>query len=153
MRRLTIVLGVAGLILVMASYIITDIGEMGGSPLDRIGGMIIDFDPILKVATMLLAVATVVMVFGSLPQLARPSASPDTDMLMVLTYGSVGVGLVAAAYGVYNISRAVQNIGPVSFPVMAPSVAEAVLMAAIGLIVGAIGAGLRAIIEARKTGS
>ena len=153
MWRLTVVLAFVGLCLASVSYIIGDIGKMGGDPLTRFGVMFFDSDPILKVSLLLLGLAAVVMVFSSLPKLLRPSASPDTDMLMVLGYGSVGLGLVAATYGAYNIYRAVQSVGPVSFPVMAPSVAEAVFVAAVGCVVGAVGVGLRTLIQARRPSS
>ena len=148
MRTLALILGFGGLALAAAAVGLAMWAHVEGDPLSVIGMLLADADPIGKVALFLiLAGFAVIAVSGGLA-LARPGGRPQ-DALMVLGWAAPGLGLLAALYGALNIRTAMARTGTTHLMVIAPSVSEVMLIAAIGLMVGGVGLGVNATLARR----
>lgn len=69
--------------------------------------------------------------------------------LQALRLGGPLIGLLGAAYNMLMINIAIANIGDVSYPVLAPGVAEAVFIFMLGLIAGVVAVICNWVVEAR----
>lgn len=148
MRGLALIMGVGGLALVVAAVGLAIWAYVPGDPLSIIGTLLADADPIAKVALFLVVgcLAAITVVGGS--TLFRSSRG-SSDGLMVLGWIAPGVGVLAAIYGGLNIRTAVVRTNTTNLMVIAPSVAEVILIAGISLLVGGLALGINAILAAR----
>lgn len=100
---------------------------------------------LVLIVAALAAIAITVRKILSGPRLAGGSA-----YLQALRLGGPLIGLLGAAYNVLMINIAIANIGQQpSYPVLAPGVAEAVLLFVLGLITGIVAVICNWIVEAR----
>ena len=150
MRAVGVSLGVVGAVLVVVVLVIAAVGEVRGDPLTVLGYLFADSPPISKVVHLLLGAAIIVIAITGVFGLARRD-SGRSDALLVMGYVCPLVAAVAGAFAGFNILSAVSQIGDVSFPVIAPSVAQAVLITAAGLLVGAVSIGLNEILARRAS--
>jgi hypothetical protein len=74
----------------------------------------------------------------------RSEAPPD--VLFAIAVAAPALGLLVAAYEGLNIYRAASRLHVTNVAVIAPTVAEALLVASVGLLVGATAAALSAVL-------
>ena len=148
MRKLSLVLGVGGVGLLIAGVWLAKWAQVPGDPLSVMGMLLLDADPLGKLALLgVLGCLGIVVVSGG-SALARTQGRPS-DALMVLGWVACGLGVLQGVYGGLNVSSAMVRTNTTSLLIIAPSVAEVMLIAGIGLIVGALGLGINAILQAR----
>jgi hypothetical protein len=128
-------LAVAGAVFLVAAEAMTRIGQMPGGLVGSFWGLIVEMDPLVRIGLILLVMSLLAVVL-----LGFVLRSEGRDALPILVWSQPGLGLAAAAYGGWNISVAYERVGGVSLPIMAPGIAEAVLVAAIGCFGGALAA-------------
>ncbi|NJC40521.1 hypothetical protein GGQ87_000779 [Brevundimonas alba] len=123
----------------------------GFAPGFSAAAVFLEADIIVKLVMILLMLLTLpILVLGGIGLATRSAARPMGMSLRIIALVCVLLGGLAAGYSWMNIQSAIAVVGPVSFEVVAPSYAEALMAFACGLFVAtlalafAVGAGLRA---------
>lgn len=151
MRWYAIVAGALGFAAISAAVVIASHwGQMTGGPLGLVGILFIELGPISKLAVLASVGLIIAAIAVAAMQLGGSKSPEDLNLLRILARVSPLPGLAAAALDAYNIHAAAQRIGNVSFEVMAPSVAGAVLVAGVGLLSGAFAAAAYAVVAGRS---
>lgn len=140
MRVFALMLGLVGAAMLAGVFVLAAKAEFTGDPLYILFQLFLDADPIAKLVLLVLAPSlifiTVVGLFGLIRQ-----PGPPSDLLTGLSYACPVAGLAAGAYAAFNAYTAAMRVHVTDFRVVAPSLAEATLVAAAGLLVGALAAG------------
>lgn len=121
------------------------------SGLQAIWILLQDMSPTLKVALLLIAIVGVAALAVGAPQLKKAEA--DGSLLWSLAIGAPALGLLAATRQGLIIRQAMTITHTTNLKVIAPSLAEAALVAGAGLMVGALGATLIAAIAMQRARS
>jgi hypothetical protein len=131
MKLLSRLVAVAA-ILVLATAI--GLALYAGMPLPY---LFLDASPIAKMVMMLVMLTLVVGGVMAIALLLNRKARPSSA-LPVLGLCAALLGALGALYGFSNIAMALSRVGPVSLPVLAPSLSQTVFQLALGLVACAI---------------
>lgn len=149
MKLLAIVLSLLGLALLCTAVALAQWAYMRGGPAALLWSLFLDLPPSSKVlAIPLLIYAPIVLILGC-AQLRKGGESGPSSTLLTLSVVPVGAGLMVAALQGLNVYIAVERTHTTNLRVIAPSVAEAVLLIALGLLAGAAAAIPNALLSAR----
>jgi hypothetical protein len=99
-------------------------------------------------AALIVAALTAIVVMGMKLRTGE-RLNGGSAYLQALRLGGPLIGLLGAAYNMLMINIAIANIGDVSYPVLAPSVAESVFIFMLGLIAGVVAVVCNWVVEAR----
>lgn len=102
---------------------------------------------IIMAALIIAALSAIVVTVIKLR--SGPRLTGGSAYLQALRLGGPLIGLLGAAYNALMINIAIANVGDVSYPVLAPGVAEAVFLFVLGLIAGVVAVICNWIVEAR----
>ena len=107
-------------------------------------------DPTMQLLMLALAACAVTAIVVAVRKvLAGPGLSGGSAYLQALRLGGPLIGLLGATYNALMINIGIANFGRTSYPVIAPFVAEAILLLALGLITGIVAVICNWIVEAR----
>jgi hypothetical protein len=148
MRGVALILAVGGLGLVIAAVALARWAQVPGDPFAVIGMLLLDADPIAKLALLVILGSLAFVVVSGGSALVRPQGGPS-DGLVILGWIAAGLGVLTGLYGGMNIRAAMVRTNTTNLMVIAPSVAEVMLIAGIGLFVGALGLGIQSTLAAR----
>ena len=137
-----------GALMIGAVFYLTQVAAMPGG-LRALGILLLDMSPTLKIAMFLIVGLGVTTLTLGPPQI-RKGADGDGSQLRWLAIGATALGLLAAARQGLIIRQAMAETHTTNLQVIAPSLAEAALVAAAGLMVGALAATLSAAIAMQR---
>ena len=114
-------------------------------------GVFFDADPVMKLVMLaLVASAIAAVVVGTWKLMSGPRLTGGSAYLSALRLGAPLLGLLGAAYVALFVFIGVSNSPtPVPFGVLAPGLAEAVLVLVLGLFAGAVAVAFHWAVEAR----
>ena len=140
MRWFALLCGVLGAGLLAGTYYFAGVGQVPVSLELMLGG-----SPFSHLAYLILTGSLVVVILLTTSRLPwrrheRPEAPPD--ILIAIAVAAPSVGLLVGAYVGFNIQQPATRLHVTNVMVIAPTVAEALLVASVGLLVGATAAGL-----------
>jgi hypothetical protein len=137
-----------GAVMVAAVFYLAQQAAMP-SGLQTVGVLLENMGPILKlVLFLILAAGVATLVIG--PSQISKRENGDGSWLKVMAIGAPALGLLAALRQGLIIRQAMVATGTTNLKVIAPSLAEAALVAAAGLMVGALAAALMAAIKLQR---
>jgi biopolymer transport protein ExbB/TolQ len=113
--------------------------------------ILLNADPTMKLIMVALVVASLAAVALTVRKImAGPRLTGGSTYLQALRLGGPLIGLLGAAYNVLVINIAIANIGQQpAYPVLAPGIAEAILLILLGLIAGVVAVVCNWIVESR----
>jgi hypothetical protein len=114
-------------------------------------GVFLDADPVMKlVMVALVASAMAAVVVGTRKLMSGPRLTGGSAYLSALRLGAPLLGLLGAAYvALFTFIGVSNSPTPVPFGVLAPGLAEAVLVLVLGLFAGAVAVAFHWAVEAR----
>lgn len=140
MRVFALLLGLVGAAMLAGVFVLTAKAELTGDPLYILSQLFLDADTLAKLVLLALIPSLIFVMIVGVSGLVRRSGSPS-DGLAVFSFACPLAGLAAGAYAASNTYTAAMRVHVTDFRVVAPSLAEATLVAAAGLLVGALAAG------------
>ena len=114
-------------------------------------GVFFDADPVMKLVMVALVVSAVAaVVVGVRKLMSGPRLTGGSAYLSALRLGAPLLGLLGAAYvALFTFIGVSNSPTPVPFGVLAPGLAEAVLVLVLGLFAGAVAVAFHWAVEAR----
>ena len=114
-------------------------------------GVFFDADPVMKLVMAALVISAVAAaVVGVRKLMSGPRLTGGSAYLSALRLGAPLLGLLGAAYvALFTFIGVSNSPTPVPFGVLAPGLAEAVLVLVLGLFAGAVAVALHWAVEAR----
>ncbi|PTS88166.1 MULTISPECIES: hypothetical protein [unclassified Caulobacter] len=113
---------------------------MPANPLATLGMLLGYSGALIKLALMVLGLQLIAILAVAVPRLLKPSVDPDRSLLTVFSFLPPGVGLAASLLDGLTILNVMQRTNTTSLMVIAPSLAEAIMPLALGLLIGALAA-------------
>jgi len=144
MKVAAIVLGVSGAALLVFAIALGAWAGMPANPLTMMGILLGQASPVTKLVLILLAVQAVVILIVGVSRLIKTTRDADPTLLTVFSLLPPALGLATSLLAGLSVVIAVQQTHTTSLMVVAPSLAEAMTPLALGLLVGALAATLRA---------
>jgi hypothetical protein len=142
MRGVAAALGIAGAILVLGAIGLAEWAGLRGGLGQVIATLFLDSKPTTHLAYVVLLINLVaVLVVGALAWLKRPREA-SSEALTVLSFTPPDLGLATAAYAGFTIHQAMVATGTTKLQIIAPGLAEAILVLGAGVLVGATAAAL-----------
>jgi len=148
MRWIAMAWGLIGASLLAAAFYLAHEAEMPAGA-QALGILFLDMGPLEKLSLMLIVVAGIAVLFAGASAVNRKPPPSRDSFLSLGALGLPALGLLAAARRGLVIHQAVLATHTTNFKIIAPSLAEAVLVAAVGVMAGAIAAALAAAVELR----
>ena len=139
MKVLPIVLGLAGIALLGSAIGLGIWAGMPANPLTTLGILTGQAGSISKLVYLILAAQAVWIAVLAV----RRGSGDDPTVLTILTFVPPGLGLAAALLAGLSIRIAMTQTHTTELIVIAPGVAEAMTILAVGLLVGAAAAALK----------
>ena len=141
MPILAVILGAGGAAFLAAVFYLTDKAMMTGDPLKLLGQLVLDADPIAKLTLLMLFGSLLAITVVGIVRLTARARAPS-EALRTASYVCPLAGVAAAGYVLYLTLSVAARLHVTNLAVMAPSLAEGALTAAVGLLAGALAAGL-----------
>ena len=141
MRRLAVILGAGGAAFLAAVFYLTDKAMMRGDPLSLLGQLFLDVNPVAKLVLIGLFGSLVAIGVVGMVRLTARAGAPS-EALKTASYVCPLAGVATAGYLLYLTLSVAARLHVTNLAIMAPSLAEGALTAAVGLLAGALAAGL-----------
>jgi hypothetical protein len=144
MKVAAIVLGASGAGLLVFAVALGIWAGMPANPLTTLGILLGQASSVTKLVLLLLAIQAIVILIVAVPRLIKPERDGDRSLLTAFSFVPPGLGLAASLLAGLSVLIAMQQANTTNLTVIAPSLAEAMTPLALGLLVGALAATLRA---------
>lgn len=138
MRVVALVAALIGVCIVATAVVVAQHwGGVRGNPFAVVAMLWVDSSPIAKFASLGLTAMALHAIVKCVP---NQGSADEIGWFRVMAYAGPVLGLAAMGEGLWTILQVVQRIGPVRFAVMAPTVAEAMLIGGLGFVAGSLSA-------------
>lgn len=149
MKIAPIVLALLGAFLLVLAIALGIWAGMPANPLATLKILVLSSGPFAKLAYLLLTVLGIWITILIVAWFAKGRRSSDPSALALLSLAPPGLGLAATLMTAVSVVTAMQRTRTTELMVVAPSLAEALAPLAIGLLLGAAAAALKARAAAR----